>query len=57
MAQTTKAIPTTAIEQPLIQFGREVCGDLAAGLRREWLVTNGLGGYASSTVTGINTRR
>lgn len=24
---------------------------------KEWLVTNGLGGYASSTVTGANTRR
>src|SRR5436190_726952 len=35
---------TTIVEQPLIHFGREVCGDLAAGLRREWLVTNGLGG-------------
>src|SRR5579884_1204333 len=57
MAQITKALPTTPIEQPLVQFGREVCGDLETGLRREWLVTNGLGGYASSTVTGINTRR
>jgi predicted glycogen debranching enzyme len=26
-------------------------------LRREWLVTNGLGGYASGTVAGVNTRR
>jgi len=26
-------------------------------LRREWLVTNGLGGYASGTVTGAITRR
>ncbi|HEX3999385.1 MAG TPA: amylo-alpha-1,6-glucosidase [Pirellulales bacterium] len=26
-------------------------------LRREWLVTNGLGGYASGTVSGICTRR
>ena len=25
--------------------------------RREWLVTNGLGGYASSTVSGVVTRR
>ena len=40
-----------------IRFGRETCGDLAAGLRREWLVTNGLGGYASGTVVGANTRR
>ncbi|NIW11414.1 MAG: glycogen debranching protein, partial [Gammaproteobacteria bacterium] len=26
-------------------------------LKKEWLVTNGLGGYASSTVLGINTRK
>ncbi|HEV2438591.1 MAG TPA: amylo-alpha-1,6-glucosidase [bacterium] len=43
--------------RPLISFGREICGDLAAALRREWLVTNGLGGYASGTVAGLNTRR
>ena len=24
-------------------------------MRKEWLITNGLGGYASSTVLGINT--
>jgi glycogen debranching enzyme len=41
----------------VVRFGREVCGDLVAGLRREWLVTNGLGGYASGTLAGINTRR
>jgi hypothetical protein len=48
---------TTILDAPLIGFGREICGDLAAALRREWLVTNGLGGYASSTLAGINTRR
>jgi hypothetical protein len=26
-------------------------------LTREWLVTNGLGGYASGTVSGVLTRR
>jgi len=26
-------------------------------LTREWLVTNGLGGYASGTVCGVPTRR
>src|SRR6516162_2165619 len=45
------------LESPLIGFGREICGDLSAGLRREWLVTNGLGGYASGTLAGVNTRR
>jgi predicted glycogen debranching enzyme len=40
-----------------VQFGREVCGDLRAAEEREWLVTNGLGGFASSTVAGTATRR
>jgi predicted glycogen debranching enzyme len=41
----------------MIEFGREICGDLASATRREWLVTNGIGGYASGTVAGILTRR
>ena len=47
---------TTVIDQPMIHFGREICGSLTDGLRREWLVTNGLGSYASGTLAGINTR-
>ena len=31
--------------------------DLSRMLELEWLVTNGMGGYASSTVAGANTRR
>ena len=31
--------------------------DYYAGTSREWLVTNGLGGYASSSVIGANTRK
>jgi predicted glycogen debranching enzyme len=45
------------LDEPWVRFGREICGDLASALRREWLVTNGLGGYASGTLAGINTRR
>src|SRR5512143_3122654 len=41
----------------MIQFGQDMCGDLDAALRREWLETNGLGGFASSTIVGLNTRR
>jgi predicted glycogen debranching enzyme len=41
---------------PFVAFGRETCGDLPSALRREWLVTNGLGGYASSTLANVNTR-
>ena len=31
--------------------------DLEGSLSREWLETNGLGGFSSSTVIGLNTRR
>src|SRR2546429_8342227 len=41
----------------MIRFEQDICGDLSAALTREWLETNGLGGFASSTVTGMNTRR
>ena len=40
-----------------IEFGRAVCGELAAAEQREWLVTNGLGGFASGTIAGTLTRR
>ncbi|MBK9171216.1 MAG: glycogen debranching enzyme family protein [Bryobacterales bacterium] len=40
-----------------LRFGTEICRDLDAALRREWLETNGLGGFASSTIAGLNTRR
>src|SRR5271169_3765356 len=40
-----------------IHFGRDVCGDFAAAESREWLVTNGLGGFASGTMAGNATRR
>ncbi len=41
----------------MVSFGRESCGVLDAALRREWLVTNGIGGYASGTISGAATRR
>ena len=31
--------------------------DAAPDTRREWLVTNGLGGFASATIAGTITRR
>ena len=40
-----------------IAFGREICGSLEIAEQREWLVTNGIGGYASGTVSGNLTRR
>jgi glycogen debranching enzyme len=41
----------------MFDFGREVCGDLSVATKREWLVTNGIGGYASGTIAGQLTRR
>ena len=41
----------------MIRFGEKICTSLDAGLRREWLETNGLGGFASGTINGCNTRR
>jgi predicted glycogen debranching enzyme len=41
----------------MIRFGQKTCHDLEAALRREWLETNGIGGFASSTIVGLNTRR
>ena len=31
--------------------------NLEEGLKKEWLITNGLGGYSSSTIIGANTRK
>ena len=41
----------------MIRFEQEVCADLVQASQLEWLETNGLGGFASSTITGMNTRR
>ena len=41
----------------VVDFGREVCGHLATAESREWLCTNGIGGFASGTVAGLLTRR
>jgi predicted glycogen debranching enzyme len=41
----------------MIEYDHSICSSLAEANRREWLETNGLGGFASSTITGLNTRR
>ena len=40
-----------------VRFGREECRNLEFAGRREWLVTNGRGGFASGTIAGGATRR
>jgi len=38
-------------------FDQSECQNLKNALGKEWLETNGLGGFASSTIIGANTRR
>ena len=40
-----------------IAFERDITQDLEAALQREWIETNGLGGWAASTLCGAHTRR
>jgi predicted glycogen debranching enzyme len=39
-----------------VRFGREIAGELEVAEQREWLVTNGIGGYGSGTVACTITR-
>jgi predicted glycogen debranching enzyme len=38
-------------------IGRQILGNVKRAIDNEWLMTNGLGGYSSSTVINSNTRR
>jgi predicted glycogen debranching enzyme len=41
----------------LLDFGRDITCDIAAAESREWLCTNGIGGFASGTLAGSLARR
>lgn len=41
----------------MLLFNKDICQNLSQALEKEWLETNGIGGYASSTIIGANTRR
>ena len=45
------------MEADWVRLGREVTQDRNAAEAREWLIPNGIGGYASGTVAGTLTRR
>ena len=45
------------MNSPAITFPKEALSRFGEVIEKEWLITNGLGGYASSTVPGINTRK
>ena len=38
------------------RFGRNAFRDFEEGTKREWLLTNGIGGYANSTISGDSNR-
>ncbi len=42
---------------PITRLGPEIVADKESALEREWLVTNGIGGFASASLSGANTRR
>ncbi|MEP6888411.1 MAG: glycogen debranching enzyme N-terminal domain-containing protein [Nitrospirales bacterium] len=46
-----------AFSLPVLSFPWQAGQDPATLVDREWLVTNGLGGYTSGTLRGIETRR
>lgn len=41
----------------MVRFGPQLCGNLDESAAREWLVADGVGGYAMGTVAGLRTRR
>ena len=45
------------MKSPVISFNAEALSRFDEALSKEWLVTNGLGGYASGTILGVNTRK
>ncbi len=56
-AKLLKRVAPATAAVPMLSLGRTTCGNIDVSHRREWLVTNGIGGYASGTAAGLNTRR
>jgi len=46
-----------SMNSPRIELGRGELDSFESAASREWLVTNGLGGFASGTIAGARTRR
>ena len=45
------------LPEEMIKFDTKICTNFAAATAREWLETNGIGGFANGTISGANTRR
>jgi len=41
----------------LLELGRDITGEFDSAESREWLCTNGIGGFASGTIAGSLARR
>jgi predicted glycogen debranching enzyme len=42
---------------PVVSLNSDMLSSFDSAIQKEWILTNGLGGYASSTALGINTRK
>ena len=49
--------PVPPVMRSPITFGPGACAPLTPGADHEWLVTDGLGGFATGTIAGLRTRR
>jgi predicted glycogen debranching enzyme len=49
--------PSLCWNKKVIVVPGSLCSSLSQAMSREWLETNGIGGFASSTICGMNTRR
>src|SRR5438309_382755 len=54
--QDTDALRRNPTNAWNLNIGRGISADVQAALNREWLTTNGLGGYASGSIVGATTR-
>lgn len=45
------------MELPSIVFSQKDLSNFDESIHKEWLITNGLGSYSSSTILGLNTRK
>jgi len=52
-----KLLVAMEVNLPKIAFDSNALSNFEKAVKTEWLITNGLGGYASSTALGINTRK
>jgi predicted glycogen debranching enzyme len=56
MRKIASESPSDGLPAP-IELGRDALGSFEQTSRREWLCTNGIGGFAAGTVSLLNTRR